>query len=81
MPKFIKTIFTINTEKLNRLQSFGFITSNGVTYDENLAGPDGMQFVLIQEYTTTDAMLNDAVDLLRRDRDVVGEVLIATVKD
>ncbi len=62
-----------------KLRKNGQVTRSGVVYDEELAGPGGMSFVLLQEPDTTDAMLAAAVHQLRSDRDVVGSIKVASV--
>ncbi len=57
----------------------GCVTRSGVVYDEELAGPGGMSFVLLPESHTTPEMLQAAVAQLRADRDVVGTIKLGRV--
>ena len=47
------------------------VTPNGVQYTEELAGPEGMSFMLIQMPDTTKEQLRQAKSFLRGSRDVV----------
>jgi len=64
---------------LERNRQNGQVTRSGVVYDEELAGPGGMSFVLLREPDTTDEMLQAAVNQLRTDRDVVGQIKVTAV--
>lgn len=64
---------------LERNRKFGMITESGVVYDEEIAGPGGMSFVLLRERVTTQDMLDSAVRQLRRDRDVVGSIKVTPI--
>jgi hypothetical protein len=66
-------------ENLEKNRRYGQVTKSGVVYDEELAGPGGMSFVLLREPDTTDQMLQEAVAQLRNDRDVVGSVKVTQV--
>lgn len=64
---------------IEKNRRYGLVTKSGVVYDEELAGPGGMSFVLLREPDTTDEMLEDAVRQLRSDRDVVGSVKVTSI--
>lgn len=64
---------------LERYRGYHQVTHSGVVYDQELAGPGGMGYVLLREPHTTDAMLKEAVAQLRRDYDVVGKIKVTKV--
>lgn len=66
-------------QQLERYRNYRQVTKAGVVYDEELAGPGGMSFVLLRELNTTDSMLKDSVSELRRNRDVVGKIKVTAV--
>lgn len=68
-----------SSQNLERNRRYRLVTKSGVVYDEELAGPGGMSFVLLREPDTTDEMLEDAVRQLRSDRDVVGSIKVTSV--
>lgn len=63
-----------------RLKRLNCVTRSGVAYDEELAGPNGMRFVLMKEVGTTDEALAQAVRQLRCDRDVVGAIKVVKIE-
>lgn len=75
----VHTNLEFSSGNLERNRRFGLVTKSGVVYDEELAGPNGMSFVLLREPDTTDEMLEDAVLQLRRDRDVVGSIKVTSI--
>lgn len=79
MKEPVLTGIEYSRQALERNRRFLQVTRSGVVYDEELAGPGGMSFVLLREPDTTDQMLHDAVEQLRRDRDVVGRVKVTAV--
>jgi hypothetical protein len=62
-----------------RLRRVGATTCGGVAYDEELAGPNGMRYVLMKEPGTTLVALEEAVQQLRCDRDVVGAIKVVEI--
>lgn len=68
-------------QEVARLRRHNCVTKSGVAYDEELAGPNGMRFVLMKEVGTTEKALADAVRQLRCDRDVVGAIKVVTIDD
>jgi hypothetical protein len=62
-----------------RAKSYGQCTPSGVVFDGELAGPNGMSFVLLREEHTSDEMLSKSVDYLRRERDVVGKIKVTDI--
>lgn len=75
----VETGLEYSKEQLDRNRRFGFVTRSNVVYDEELAGPHGMSFVLLREEATTDDMIRQAVQQLRSDRDVVGRIKITGI--
>ncbi len=61
---------------LEKNRRYGQVTQSGVVYDEELSGPGGMSFVLLREAATTDEMLHKAIQELRSNRDVVGNIKV-----
>lgn len=70
---------TFKQAEVDRLRHFLCTTRNGVVYHEELAGPNGMSFMLILEEGVTQDMLKQAVHELRSDRDVVGFIRTAKI--
>lgn len=68
-----------SAQQVARLRRHNCVTRSGVAYDEELAGPNGMRFVLMKEAATTEDALADAVRQLRCERDVVGRIKVVTV--
>lgn len=68
-----------SASNLERNRGYGMVTRSGVVYDGELAGPNGMTFVLLREPGTTEQMLTLAVQELRSDRDVVGNIKVTAV--
>ena len=66
-------------QTLERYRGYHQVTRSGVVFDQELAGPGGMGYVLLREPNTTDAMLEEAVAQLRRDQDVVGKIKVTAV--
>ena len=64
-------------EELERNRKFGDVTSNGVVFDWELAGPNGARFLLFREPFHSDDDLHKAVKQIQIDRDVVGLVKVA----
>jgi hypothetical protein len=75
----VPTQMEFSHAELLRAKSYGQCTPSGVAYEEELAGPNGMSFVLLREEHTSDEMLSQAVDYLRRGRDVVGKIKVTEV--
>lgn len=75
----VHTDLEYSSQNLERNRRYRLVTKSGVVYDEELAGPGGMSFVLLREPDTTDEMLEDAVRQLRSDRDVVGSIKVTSV--
>lgn len=75
------TSITFTSMQVERLRSFKAVTKSGVVYHEELAGPNGMSFLLIREGHTTEDMLKKSVAEIRSDRDVVGPIRVAKVLD
>lgn len=73
----IASSLNYSQDELERNRRYGQVTQSGVVYDEELAGPGGMSFVLLREPHTTDDMLKAAARQLRLDRDVVGSIKVA----
>jgi len=44
---------TFTTREVERLRNFGYVTRSGVVYHGELAGPNGMSFLLMQEDGTS----------------------------
>jgi hypothetical protein len=57
------------------------VTRNGVAFDWWLASCEGAGFCLIREQHHTDADIELAKKQLHGDRDVVGRIQVATVKE
>lgn len=66
----------VTPEEVQRTVRMGFVTRAGVPYHEELAGSNGMSFVLIAVPGTTDEQLEASVQQLRADRDVVGPIRV-----
>jgi hypothetical protein len=79
LPRVISTTLEYSPANLERNRKFGLVTKSGVVYDEELAGPSGMTFVLLRESHTTDEMIAAAALQLHRDRDVVGSIKVTGV--
>lgn len=77
--KFRRYIAPFSREKLEQHRRMGFVTSAGVVYDEELAGRDGMRFILMNDRNTTPDMLVASCQELRANRDVVGPIYVAEV--
>lgn len=75
----IASALEFTQDTLERNRRWEQVTRSGVVYDEELAGPGGMSFVLLREPHTTDDMLKAAARQLRLDRDVVGSIKVAAV--
>lgn len=72
----VDTDLDYDAHALAKNRGYGQVTRSGVVYDEELAGPGGMSFVLLREAGTTDEMLEQAVKELRSNRDVVGSIKV-----
>lgn len=70
---------TFTQKEVKRLKRHGFVTASGVAYYEELAGPNGMSFLLIEEEGTSKDKLERAVDQLRSDHDVVGVIRVCKI--
>ena len=77
---FSRPIEPISQHKLELYRKFGYVTKAGVVYEEELAGSNGMSFVLFKDRRTTPDMLVESVKELRATRDVVGLIKVAEVK-
>lgn len=67
---------TITPEEVQRLVKRGFVTQAGVPVHEELAGSNGMSFVLIASPGITEEQLEASARELRADRDVVGSIRV-----
>lgn len=75
----VLTSLEFSRATLERNRRLGYVTRSGVVFDEELAGPGGMSFVLLREDETTEKMIADAVEQLSRDRDVVGSIKVTAI--
>ena len=76
-----KWVLTMTPQEVERNRKFGFVASNGVVWDEELAGSAGMSFVLAREPGVTPAMLAAAKAELHRKRDVVRISVAEVMED
>ena len=65
--------------EVDRWRKFGDVTSQGVVYHWELAGPQGARFVLIREGQSI-STLKKAAKELRWQRDVVGAITYVDVR-
>ena len=59
-------------KKLKRLVKYGFVTPQGIIYDEELAGPHGMDFILFPAKFHTEVDIHSAKEWFRICFDVVN---------
>lgn len=68
-------------ERVEQLRRFGFVVpGTTVVYDEELAGPDGMSFWLVNEGQPVEE-LDKAEQYLLSQRDVVGAICVIGVEE
>lgn len=66
-------------QRRERCRRFGSV-AEGVVYDEDLAGPDGMAFTLLPDLGMKGGKILVAKAKLRTDRDVVGPIEVVKWK-
>jgi len=71
---------TYTRAEVDRMRKFGDETKNGVVFDWWLRSAAGAGFCLIREPHHNDQDIEAARQQIRRDRDVVGSIGVATVK-